>query len=411
MKMLKRIVFAILLLLAAAVLFRGPLYRFVVTYRSIGQRADYAATNGVLLWHMYDHAAQKDSPDVREIIKSSLATTSKLLTFSFSGSDNDPNLLIETLHANCIGYAAMFSAICNYRLKRHGLDDRWVATHEIGQLYLFGLNVHRWFSSPFFKDHDFVIVGNRATGESYAVDPSLNDYLRIDFVKAEKRNKTAKYLDEMWYNDETEYPYLPRDTIEMGFKSYNGTNCYFHRDNSFDVGIWRYGASSGYQGPLVWGTYLYHPETREIELDFSEYIEFRKSRGEYYYSVWDIMEGLRKKNPPVYSSIGVADAPPDPLGLSRSWMKIVERSERKVRVEMYAYKEDGERISFGEQTFYREEMRRYLNGNDRAKQSKTEQNHETTAVNPADSGVAAPGAGEEGHPALRILRRRELLHT
>ena len=358
MKRFKRVVLAIIIIPTAAALFRGSLYRLAVTYRSIGERADYAATNGALIWHMDDSAAEKNCPDVREIIKSSLATTSRLLTFSFSGSDNDPNLLIETRRANCIGYAAMFSAICNYRLKQHGLDDRWVATHEIGQLYLFGLNVHRWFDSPFFKDHDFVIVENRLANESFAVDPSLNDYLRIDFVKAQKHpspNETAvaNYLDEMWWNDETEYPYLPRDTMEWGLKPHNGTTCHFDRDNSFSIFVWRYGASSGPRGPHVSGTYLYHPETREIELDFSEYIEFRKSRGEHYYSVWDIMEGLRIKKP-VYSSIGVAPAPPDIFGLSRSYMKILERTGHMVRVEMYACKENGERISFGEQTFRRE---------------------------------------------------------
>ncbi len=188
MKRFKWVVLAIIIIPTAAALFRGPLYRLAVTYRSIGERADYTATNNALIRYMDDSVARKDSPDVREIIKSSLATTSELLTFSSSDSYRDPNRLVETRRANCIGYAAMFSTICNGRLKQHGLDDRWVATHRIGHLYLFGLiNVHRWFDSPFFKDHDFVLVENPATGEHYAVDPSVHDYLRIGFIKAQKR--------------------------------------------------------------------------------------------------------------------------------------------------------------------------------------------------------------------------------
>ena len=38
----------------------------------------------------------------------------------------------------------------------------------------------------FFKDHDFVTIENKETGEIFAVDPSVNDYLFIDFVTFNK---------------------------------------------------------------------------------------------------------------------------------------------------------------------------------------------------------------------------------
>ena len=37
-------------------------------------------------------------------------------------------------------------------------------------------------ASKLFKDHDFVTIENKITEEIVAVDPTVNDYLRIEFV-------------------------------------------------------------------------------------------------------------------------------------------------------------------------------------------------------------------------------------
>ena len=67
-------------------------------------------------------------------------------------------------------------------LEKNRLSDLWVATPQIGQLYLMGKNIHPYFNSAFFKDHDFVIIENLKTGEIVAVDPSLHDYTGIQHV-------------------------------------------------------------------------------------------------------------------------------------------------------------------------------------------------------------------------------------
>jgi len=126
------------------------------------------------------------SGDVKDIIKSSLSLTSKQLKFTFSKNNNDPNLLIDSKSANCIGYAAFFSAVCNYQLKKNQLSDQWTARPQVARIYFLGMNIHRYFDTPFFKDHDFVIVENKNTGETFAVDPSVHDYLRIGFVTTKK---------------------------------------------------------------------------------------------------------------------------------------------------------------------------------------------------------------------------------
>lgn len=83
---------------------------------------------------------------------------------------------------HCVGYASFFATACNFNLKKHHLDGSWVGYPDIGNLYFLGANVHPYFKSPFFKDHDFAIVENKQTGEKIAVDPTVADYLWIDFV-------------------------------------------------------------------------------------------------------------------------------------------------------------------------------------------------------------------------------------
>ncbi len=169
-------------MLLVLIVCRGILYRSMVTYKSLGQRMTYEITNDRLRQYIKDNCPEKDSTGIKEIIESSLSLTSKTLRFTFSESDSNPNKLIDSQQGNCIGYAAFFSAICNYRLEQLNLSGQWSVQSEIGQLYIFGQNIHRYFRSVFFKNHDFVIIKNKKTNETYAVDPSIHDYLYINFV-------------------------------------------------------------------------------------------------------------------------------------------------------------------------------------------------------------------------------------
>lgn len=181
MKVLKRIFLVITVVLVIIVL-RGPLFRFSVSYLPTGQRAGYEISNDKLRQYIRQNQLDKDSADIQEIIKTSLALTSNTLDFTFSKKDENPNRLIDSKLANCIGYAAFFSAVCNYQLKEYDLSEEWGAIRKVGQLSVFGMNIHHFIEDPFFKDHDFVVIQNKVTDESYAVDPSMYDYLYIDFI-------------------------------------------------------------------------------------------------------------------------------------------------------------------------------------------------------------------------------------
>jgi len=47
-------------------------------------------------------------------------------------------------------------------------------------LYLFGINIHQFFTSSFLKDHDFVVI--KSIDENYAIDATIYDYLKIKKV-------------------------------------------------------------------------------------------------------------------------------------------------------------------------------------------------------------------------------------
>jgi hypothetical protein len=124
---------------------------------------------------------QKDT-SVRGVVSAGLAITSEHLSFTTHNASPLPHELFRTQSANCIGYAAFFISVWRALRAQNGLEDTWQVEQHIAQLYLLGYNVHRWFRSPFFRDHDIVVLRNKQTGQIIAVDPSLHDYLLIETV-------------------------------------------------------------------------------------------------------------------------------------------------------------------------------------------------------------------------------------
>ncbi|MBP6397920.1 MAG: hypothetical protein KA340_08570 [Saprospiraceae bacterium] len=176
----------ILLLAAVGFLFRGWIYRHLVSYKSVGMRASYKATDANFIKYVDTFVDNQIEPDIKHIIKLSLSITSKKLNYAAHKIDIDPNKLITSQKAHCVGYAAFYATTCNYLLEKFNLNHRWTAKPNIGHLYFLGTNVHPYFKSSFFKDHDFVTIENIETGESFAVDPTVKDYLYVDFVSYTK---------------------------------------------------------------------------------------------------------------------------------------------------------------------------------------------------------------------------------
>ena len=186
MKIIKRILLTILILTTVGILFRGWFYRHLITYKSVGHRTNYSATDNKLVDLINASANRQTDPDIEQIIKLGLSITSRQLNFTTNKNDTDPNKLITSKTAHCVGYASFFETTCNHLLKKYSLSDTWIAKPQIGQLYFLGTNIHKYFKSSLFKDHDFVTIENKTTGEIFAVDPTVNDYLLIDFITCAK---------------------------------------------------------------------------------------------------------------------------------------------------------------------------------------------------------------------------------
>lgn len=186
MKLVKRITITLLISFILLFIFKGCLYRKLVTYKSIGNRESYDATNKELISYIESHTNNTDTLSINEIIQLSLKITSKHLNFTSNTNENNPNNLIESKTAHCVGYASFFATTCNFLFKKFNYSQKWKAETKIGQLYIFNNNVHKYINTPFFKDHDFVIIKNNITNEIIATDPTLHDYLLIDIVTFKK---------------------------------------------------------------------------------------------------------------------------------------------------------------------------------------------------------------------------------
>ena len=182
MKFIKRTLIIILILTTVGFFFRGWFYRHLVTYKSVGPGPNYLAKDKNLIDYVDANTNEQTDPNIKQIVKLGLSITSKQLNFTANKNDIDPNKLITSKTAHCVGYASFFITTCKYLLKKYQLEDKWIVQQQIGQLYFLGTNVHKYFNSSFLKDHDFVTIENKKTGEIIAVDPTVNDYLFINYI-------------------------------------------------------------------------------------------------------------------------------------------------------------------------------------------------------------------------------------
>lgn len=180
MKLLK-FTSALLLLIT---LFRGPIYRQLVTYTGVGSRPEFELTDQRLIERI-EAQSKGQQLDFNAIVIIANQITTNELKFTTRRASKNPNELAKTNRANCIGYAALFNSIANYLIRENELDHIIRAEHKIGKLALVGIDLHQFFSSPFFKDHDFNELMDLQTGAVFLVDPSVSDYLWINEVSGD----------------------------------------------------------------------------------------------------------------------------------------------------------------------------------------------------------------------------------
>ena len=163
--------FAALLLLWAL---RAPLFRAVVSYQVIGPRPAV----GIVI------PSTSEVMDLDLAIDSALITTAAQLHFSAGHVSNDPRKLVPGSPANCIGYAALFTALLKGHLQRTELDTFCDVEAVIGTLHIGSYDLHSTLNGPFWRDHDIVRIADSRTGKEVFVDPTLYDVAGIGRVSA-----------------------------------------------------------------------------------------------------------------------------------------------------------------------------------------------------------------------------------
>ncbi|MBL7794343.1 MAG: hypothetical protein JNK77_18570 [Saprospiraceae bacterium] len=171
------------------ILFRGSMYRIIIKYNEVGTRPEIEITNINLIEKIESKSANKKI-GFKEIVDVAIEITNKELSFTTNRASNNPNELMNTKQANCVGYSAMFNSIALYLIRKNELQNEIEAEHKIGQLELFGINLHQYFENPFFRDHDFNEIIDKKNGNTILIDPSLSDYLCINRVA--KNGKVTK---------------------------------------------------------------------------------------------------------------------------------------------------------------------------------------------------------------------------
>lgn len=161
-------------------LLRGWLFRSTVHYSKIGERKVIELKDQKLL-DAINSVEKECILSVNQILDITDKITRDHLQFSLGKAASDPNLLANTGKANCVGYAALFCSIANYMFKAEDLGHV-NSKHLIGQLDFMGMDLHQFFDSPFFRDHDFVEIDFLDDKRNIYIDPSVSDYLWIDRV-------------------------------------------------------------------------------------------------------------------------------------------------------------------------------------------------------------------------------------
>lgn len=170
MRFIKRLLFIILIFFLLVILFKGFIYRNFVKYDEVEGRGIFVIENV--------SSENFKNTDINEIIDFTLNQTSKRLKFKL----NNPGKFMLTGKANCVGYSEFSSSYISQLLRENNLENNWNVYHKVAKLRVFGFDVHQYFSSPSFKNHDFVVIENRKTKEKIAIDPAVYDYKGISRV-------------------------------------------------------------------------------------------------------------------------------------------------------------------------------------------------------------------------------------
>ncbi|BDS11559.1 hypothetical protein [Aureispira anguillae] len=183
-KKLKRTLKVVGFLLVLTLIFRGWIFRQSISYTPIGTRNHIKLTDKKLIATLKLEQEKQTNTSLDEIIKIARNKTNENLSFTTEKSSRNPNQALKVGKANCIAYSALFNSIANYLINAQNLETKYKAIHWIGKIDFMGIDLHQFFESTFFKQHDYNEILNLETGEKIHIDPTISDYLKIHSVSS-----------------------------------------------------------------------------------------------------------------------------------------------------------------------------------------------------------------------------------
>ena len=156
---------------------RGLSYK-LIGYRDYTQQLDKKHLNQINYRFGYAYDATE-----KDLLRFVLGNTSGVLNFDMhTNTLQNPNAILDRKSGHCKMYSYVMASTYNQLAKLNKISGNCRVAY--GHVYLYGVNLHQFFSSSFFRDHDFCVVKNKSG--VHAVDAILYDYLMIDQIRLRK---------------------------------------------------------------------------------------------------------------------------------------------------------------------------------------------------------------------------------
>ncbi len=182
-RLIKRFFFTLAITVLLTVLFRGPIFRFFISYHHSSIHPENLACPAVLQQELDKWARQYPEATLADKIQFAQTITAKSLNFVNHPTSSELEQMIVNGSAHCVGYAR-FMVVCIQQLCKTEFEQQQLSISRArGRLHFMGFDLHRLFSSPFWKDHDYVMIIDRAQPQVLGYDPVLYDYLDVSSIK------------------------------------------------------------------------------------------------------------------------------------------------------------------------------------------------------------------------------------
>ncbi|MBD2766757.1 hypothetical protein IC235_02490 [Hymenobacter sp. BT664] len=147
-------------------------------YRPYNEQLDKAHLREMS--NRFDDAYAANEQDLRRF---ALRNTALELDFAMrKNAMKNPNSILDSKIGHCMMYSYVMASTYNQLAKLKKIKGSCRVAY--GHVFLYNVNLHQFFSSTFFRDHDFCVISDDSG--VYVADAILFDYLLIDDIRLRK---------------------------------------------------------------------------------------------------------------------------------------------------------------------------------------------------------------------------------